>query len=194
MGLTSSPYQAVQGMLVVKEVILGNRRDSENVFRWDEVRMNLLGSETYDPTLPWVWKIRSEDGKIAADLFIYVDDVRLTGSSAEECRQAGRRTASVANSLGIQDAARKRRFGCQRPGAWAGSVVETSKEGVFDTVSQEKWDKCTRCIGDIVGELNCTQQLNHKELEKKRGFLIYVTRTYLAMVPFLKDIHQTLER
>jgi hypothetical protein len=193
MGLKSSPYQAVQGMLVVKEVILGNRRDPENVFRWDNIRMNLPGSETYDPSLPWVSKVRLDDGRIAADLFIYVDDVRLTGSSSEECRQAGRRAASVANSLGIQDAARKRRFGSQRPGAWAGSVVETSQEGVFVTVSQEKWDKCKRYIGDIVEEMNRTQQLNHKELEKKRGFLIYVTRTYPAMVPFLKGIHQTLE-
>jgi hypothetical protein len=193
MGLKSSPYQAVQGMLVVKEVILGDRLDPENVFRWDKIRMNLPGSETYDPRLPWVSKVRLEDGKIAADLFIYVDDVRLTGSSSKECREAGRRAASVANSLGIQDAARKRRFGSQRPGAWAGSVVETSQEGVFVTVSQEKWDKCKRYIGDIVEELNRTQQLDHKELEKKRGFLIYVTRTYPAMVPFLKGIHQTLE-
>ena len=46
MEVKSSPYQAVQGMLGVKEVILGNQRDSENVLRWDEVRMNLPGSET----------------------------------------------------------------------------------------------------------------------------------------------------
>ena len=78
----------------------------------------------------------------------------------------------MANSIGIQDAARKRRFGSQRPGAWAGSIVETSKEGVFVTVSQEKWDKCKRYIRDIVEELNRTQQLNHKELERMRVFLI----------------------
>jgi hypothetical protein len=193
MGLKSSPYQSVQGMLVVKEVILGDRLDPENVFRWDHIRMNLPGSKTYDPSLPWVSKVRLSDGRIAADLFIYVDDVRLTGSSSKECRQAGRRAASVANSLGIQDAARKRRFASKTPGAWAGSVVETSEEGVFVTVSQEKWDKCKRYIGDIVEELNRSQKLNHKELEKKRGFLIYVTRTYPVMVPFLKGIHQTLE-
>jgi hypothetical protein len=64
---------------------------------------------------------------------------------------------------------------------------------VFVTVSQEKWDKCKRYIGDIIEEMNCTHQLNHKELEKKRGFFIYVTRTYPMMVPFLKGIHQTLE-
>jgi hypothetical protein len=193
MSLKSSPYQAVQGMLVVKEVILGDRLDPNNVFRWDKIRMNLPGSKTYDPSLPWVSKVRLSDGRIAADLYIYVDDVRLTGSSAKECRQAGRRAASVANSLGIQDAARKRRFGSKKPGAWAGSVVETSDDGVFVTVSQEKWDKCKRYIGDIVEELSRTQQLNHKELERKQGFLIYVTRTYPAMVPFLKGIHQTLE-
>ena len=118
MGLKSSPFQAVQRMLVVKEVILGNRRDPNNVFRWDEIRMSLSGSETYDPGFPWFSKIRLDNGRIAADLFIYVDDVRLTGSSSDECREAGRRAASIANFLlGIQDAARKRRFGSQKPGA-----------------------------------------------------------------------------
>ena len=150
MGLKSSPYQAVQGMIVVKEVVLGDRRDPNNVLRWDEIRMNLPGgSETYDLSLPWVSKIRLDDGRIAADLFIYVDDVRLTGSSSDECREAGRQAASIANSLGIQDAARKRRFGSQKPGAWAGSVVETTEQGVFVTVSQEKWDKCKRYTLEI---------------------------------------------
>jgi hypothetical protein len=66
MGLKSSPYQAVQGMLVVKEVILGDRLDPDNVFQWDEIRMNLPGSPSHDPTLPWVSKIRLNDGKIAS--------------------------------------------------------------------------------------------------------------------------------
>jgi hypothetical protein len=35
--------------------------------------------------------------------------------------------------------------------------------------------------------------LGFKDLEKKRGFLIYVTRTYPSMVPYLKGIHQTLD-
>lgn len=49
----------------------------------------------------------------------------------------------MANSLGIQDAARtKRHFASKQPGAWVGSVVKMSEEGVFVTVSQEEWDKC----------------------------------------------------
>ena len=35
-------------------------------------------------------------------------------------------------------------------------------------------------------------ELFHKSLERKRGFLIYVTRTYPSMVPYLKGIHLTL--
>lgn len=82
-------------MLVLQEVVLRNRRDLENVFRWDKIRMDLPASKTYDPNLPWVSKIRLEDGMIAADLFIYVNDVRLTGSSSEECGQAERIARSM---------------------------------------------------------------------------------------------------
>ncbi len=36
-------------------------------------------------------------------------------------------------------------------------------------------------------------QLVHKELFSDRGFLVYVTRTYLAMIPYLKGFHLTIE-
>lgn len=195
MGLKSSPYQAVQAMLVAKEVIRGDRHDPSNAFRWDKVRMNLPGSKDYDPSKPWVSKIRVSDGKMAADLFIYVDDARITAPSEEESWQATRQAASTVNSLGIQEAARKRRWGSKRPGAWAGSIVETTEAGVYVTVSQEKWDKCRRYIGEIVGELRQSgdDTLEFKPLERKRGFLIYVTRTFPSMVPYLKGIHQTLD-
>jgi len=34
---------------------------------------------------------------------------------------------------------------------------------------------------------------NHKDLEQKRGFLVYITRTYPSLTPFLKGIHLTLD-
>ena len=72
MGLKSSPYQACQAMMVVEEVIKGNPRDESNPFRWDQVVCNLPGSEDYDPTKSWVYKIRTSDGKIACDIYIYM--------------------------------------------------------------------------------------------------------------------------
>lgn len=47
------------------------------------VRLNLPGKEDYDPNLPWVSKVWMSDGQVAADLFIYLDDARTTGSSGE---------------------------------------------------------------------------------------------------------------
>jgi len=80
MGLKSSPYQCTQAMGITEEVIRGVRKDPKNIFRWDYVRLNLPGSGGYDPSLPWVSKVREEDGRIAADLFTFVDDLRPTGS------------------------------------------------------------------------------------------------------------------
>jgi hypothetical protein len=47
MRLKLSPYQAVQAMLVAKEVIRGDWHDPSHVFRWDKVKMNLPGSKDY---------------------------------------------------------------------------------------------------------------------------------------------------
>ena len=35
--------------------------------------------------------------------------------------------------------------------------------------------------------------LNHKQLERDRGFLIYLSRAYRNMCPYLKGVHQTLD-
>jgi hypothetical protein len=152
-GLKSSPYQAVQAVLVAKEYVMGDRRDSNNAFRWDKVRLNLPGSVGYDPSLPWVSKIRMNDGKVAADLSIYVDDGRVTAPSKDENWHPTLQATSRLNELGIQEAPRKRRWYSRKPGAWAGSIMETSGGGVSVTISEEKWRKRRRFIGEIFTEL-----------------------------------------
>jgi hypothetical protein len=82
MGVKSSPYQAVSGLTVADEIIQGDRYDEENIFQWVKVRLNLPGNLDYNPNLPWVSKER-EDGKIAADLFTFVGDLRPTGPGAK---------------------------------------------------------------------------------------------------------------
>ena len=156
--------------MVAEEVIKGDRLDSDNIFCWDVVRLNLPGSDDYDPTLPWVSKVRMSDGKIAADLFIYVDDARSTGSNYEESRMAARRTASTFNYLGIQDAARKRREPSQEPGAWAGTVLSTTNGVVGIRVSKEKWDKAKRLVNDTYQEVLSGKRLNMKTLLQRRVF------------------------
>lgn len=55
-----------------------------------------------------------DDGKIAAAVFIYVDDARITGPSEEDCWKATSHAASVVNSLGIQ----------RPPGSGAGDLED----------------------------------------------------------------------
>ena len=107
-GLKSSPYKACQSMMVVEEIIKGGQANALNQFRWDHVIKNLPGSDNYDPTKPWVFKTR-EDGVIACDIFIYVNDLRVTGANKREAWQACCRATSVLCYLGIQDTPRKRR-------------------------------------------------------------------------------------
>jgi hypothetical protein len=193
MGLKPSPYQTGQGVLFAEDVIRGDRFEEKNIFRWHHLELNLPGSETYDPTKPWAFKIRL-DGTPAADFSIYVDDNRGTGNTKKEAREAARKVASTCNYLGIQDASRKRRAASQTPGAWAGSVIHTDGKSVYVLVSQEKWDKSKGMIRDTLREMEDNGNiLDHKILERRRGFLLYVTRTYPAMVPYLKGIHLTLD-
>ena len=194
MGLKPSPYQAVQAMMVAEEVIRGDPKDPCNPYRWDGVRMNLPGQVDYDPTLPWVSKIRFGDQCIACDVVIFVDDLRVTGPTQKEAWQAAQRAAAVLNTLGIQDAPRKRRDGSQAPGAWSGCVLRTDKDGVFVYVSQEKWDKTKRLLDEVMTLITMAPtKIPRKRLEQIRGFLQYVTRTYTGMNPYLIGFHLTID-
>lgn len=194
MGLRSSPYNTIQGMLFAEEVIRGDPGDSGNIFHWDSIRLNLPGSTDYDSTKPWVSKVRSGDGKIACDFLGYVDDLRSSGNSWAEARLASRRIASTLNWLGVQEAARKRRDPRQDPGPWAGSVIKIAEDGsVLVTVSQERWNKTREILKWIQAEMEESDTIDFKQLERSRGFLIYIARTFPMLTPYLKGIHLSLD-
>ena len=193
MGLKSSPSQACQGMMVAEEVMLGDRQDSANPFRWDVVRMNLPGMKDYDPSLPWVSKVRLSDGAIAADIFIYVDDLRITGLSKEEAWRACHRISSILCWLGLQDATRKRRDSSRTAGAWAGSVVHTTENEVFVLVTKEKWVKAKQLLVEVKSKITHTNIINKNLLEQVRGFLNYVALTYPILLSHLMGFHLTID-
>ena len=140
MGFGPSPYLVTKDMLVVEERVRGSRWDSENVFRWHSVTMNLPGMSKYNPSKPWVYKVR-QDGTMAADLFFYIDDGRPTAPSAWECWCASRKICCNLIWHGLQDAGRKRTGASQSPGEWAGTMVETVDGKVVLLVPQKKRDR-----------------------------------------------------
>jgi len=84
MGFRSSPYNTIQAFLFAEEQIRGNPWDLGNVLHCDAIRLNLPGSLRYEPSQPWVSKVRSQDGLTACDFIIYVDDIRSSGNSRED--------------------------------------------------------------------------------------------------------------
>jgi hypothetical protein len=128
-------------------------------------------------------------------VFTFVDDERVTGPEAELTWQASHTLASAQSYLGVQDAGRKARPCSTSPGAWAGYVVHIAPElGVCVLTSREKWVKMKGILRKWEAALAApSPQLLHKELLSDLGFLVYVTRTYPAMVLYLKGFHLTIE-
>jgi hypothetical protein len=193
MGFKPSPYNTALSFGWAEEVIRGNPRDESSPFHWDHVLLNLPGSENFNPALPWLSK-RRLDGLMACDFVTYCDDLRTLGATTALALAASARVASLSNYLGVQDAPRKRRFPDRIPGAWAGTVALTTDEGVFASVTQERWDK-TKAILEGMWEkvANGDGIFDHKRLLSERGFLIYVSRAYPGMRPYLKGIHLTVD-
>jgi len=192
MGWKASPYLTIQSRLIAEELVHGNRRDERNAYHWESVTLNLPGSPTYDPQLPWVRKVR-KDGEIAGDTPTYVDDVRAVATSLKHCWQLAHQFATTMSYLGIQVAGRKTRAPSQSPGAWAGIVTFVSPEGTGVLCLKDKWLKAQRIISDTLAELDAQGVLEHKVLEQRRGFLNHLQRVYPAMTPFLKGFHLTID-
>jgi len=166
------------------------------VFAWSAVELNLPGSSRYDPAWPWMSKRRA-DGRIASDIHLYVDDNRETAATQELAWRASSRMAKRVRGWDYRTP-RKRREPSVHPGAWAGSVVHVEVDAVYKLVTQERWDKTKAKIDWIWKEVQDIRAgnkaaMDYKTLESYRGFLIYVSRTYTTLVPYLKGIHLTLD-
>ena len=185
MGYCPSPYLTTREMKKVEARTKGNRHYQDNVFRWEKIVLNLPGKTDYNPSKPWVYKVRT-DGVIAGNLFSYIDDYQNTGPSKQECWNGGHRTGCSFTFHGIQDVARKRREPSQEPGAWADTIIHMHNRRVMMLASQMKWEKTKAWISWLEGELNDGDDINFKCLEKCQGFLIYVSRTYRPFIPYLK--------
>ena len=178
-------------MLWLKEESHGDPSDPENLFGWERVELNLPGHEDYAPHKTWVSKRRS-NGTLAADSYSFVDDIRPTGPTEADARQASQVMAKQATWRGIQDATRKQRDVSQTLGAWAGSAEHTA-DGDFSTmVEQTKWVKAKSKLQWVSKELESGPDVEYKPLESIRGFLVYVAQAYHPMIPHLWGFHGTL--
>jgi hypothetical protein len=82
MDLRDLPYRSPQWQVFLKLEVYGDRQDLTNPFHWYHVKFNLPGSRGYRSDLPWGMKIRA-DGLLAAEIFVYVDNGRAIGATAD---------------------------------------------------------------------------------------------------------------
>ena len=190
MGMWDLPYRSIQLMIIAKVLAYGDHTDRQNPFHLEEIVLNLPGSSSYDPTLPWVFKVRY-DGHLRCEIYVYVDDRKVTGWCKAACWSAASRFLKIMPRLGIQDAVRKRTEPSMTPGTWAGSVIHTDK-GVVLLVSNKKWEKSRALMGEL-NEMIDWPTLDRKNLERIQGFLIFISRTYRWMVPYLKGLHLSID-
>lgn len=100
MGLLTSPYYAVKGTHLAKEIAWGDQLDPLNPMRWAEVLLNLPGSERCCPSLPWVRRVRA-DGVMAGGVPRYVDDLHPVGPSEEDAWLISHQVATNLAYLGL---------------------------------------------------------------------------------------------
>ena len=194
MGLQSSPYVCTQAFGWCEDFVRGERGDPDNPLEWEKTVLNLPGSENYDPLKPWVYRI-SKTGRLASFFGTYIDDIRTGGASEKAVWKTSRRVASRVQYLGMQDAPRKRRAPSRTPGAWAGAMCKAKpNEGVYVTCSQDKWNKGKGILNEISSEIEneTLTDIDFKMLEKGCGFLVYLSRTYPGIFPYLRGIYNTM--
>ena len=191
MGLRPAPYWSCRYYYLLEEFVVGDITDSTNVFAWDEVILNLPGSPSFNPTLPFVMRWDSHHTRIASSIKAYVDDLRITGATIELAWQAARQTAARLQYLGVQDAPRKRRLD---HGPWSGTVFSTDNHKVTKSVTKTKWIKAKTYVQDLLAEheQDPNNSYSFKRLEKIRGFFCHLAITYSIIFPYLKGFHLTL--
>jgi hypothetical protein len=73
------------------------------------------------------------------------------------------------------------------------AYTDNPEEGVRVLISHNKWDTVKRLLQSLRTKLEESLWVDHNELEKTWGFLIYVSRMYPPMNPFLKGPHLTID-
>jgi hypothetical protein len=82
----------------------------------------------------------------------------------------------------------------QNPGAWAGSVIKTSKDGTFVFTLQGKWVKAESQVREVKAMLEKDSgMMNCKWLQQLRGFLQYVTQMYTSLTSYRIRFHMTID-
>ena len=138
--------------------------------------------------------MRLGDNNFACNIVIFVNVLRATGPTKQECWGTVQREAQDIHHLGLQDAPQKPRDSSQALGPWTGSILCTDLGIVFLMVAQDKWEKAKSQVEEIISMIQTDpDKLDRKRLEQVQGFLQYITQTYSGMTLYIIGCHLTID-
>jgi hypothetical protein len=196
MGMSPSPWVCTRLLGWMMEIVMGDHKDENNPFRWDDVIVNCPGMDNYNPAMPRLYKWNAKGQVIAMDVQWFMDDLRGIGPNEDLIQKGIHKLESTMSYLGIQDATRKRRKHGQHVGEWVGAIsVAVKGVGLFQTVSEKKWDKAKTMIDELLKpfeDATDRPMMDHKDLERKTGFLVHLSMVFEEIAPFLKGLYLTM--
>ena len=66
-------------------------------------------------------------------------------------------------------------------GAWIGSIYRASNDTIGILPSREKRDKMKKLVEKWINQVTDATELNWKELEKDRGFMVHIAMIYIDL-------------
>jgi hypothetical protein len=71
--------------------------------------------------------------------------------------------------------------------------TDDAEAGVRVLLSMKKWAKANQLLATLHDLVFASEWVDHHVLERIRGFLVYVARTYKPLTPFLMGLHMTID-
>lgn len=191
-GGTPCPYIAVQGHSRAMELVLGNPTDPANPLHWVSTITNWPYTLKYDPSMPWVIRVRA-DGEMAAGSPAFVDDGRTAGVTREICHAVAHRVSTYVNYLGEQNASRKRRPTSRTPGAWTGKMLWTNEPHPKKGVLPQKWQRQRADLLSLHSSMLAGEDPDRKLFLSATCRGMSQTEVYTDLRPYYKSFYNALE-
>ena len=157
----------------------------------------MLGSEYFDPSMPWECKLNEKVQRIAGNFVTFVDDICVKGLSVENFWQCERRLSAGLYSLGTQDVARKSKILSLSTRACAGRFARSNREVAHLTVTQSKCDKGEWYLKELIKRIGTIQHpklVDNSFLMRVRRYFNLLAITHDAILPLFKGSHNTIDR
>jgi hypothetical protein len=174
---------------------MGDQHNPNNHWQWEIVRLNLHGSQVYDPSIPRVMLVR-KDRELATREANYVDDIHLVTREKDEEAKAHQACVQLKlkmNLLGNEADDRKYRLPTTTPGAWNGVVIHTDTHFPMMLTTLKKWTRFKDGLAWILSQSKDTGSVPTVEMRRIAELGVNIMQVYDDAKCYLKGFFNAIE-